>query len=634
MTLIADSVRQLAAGLMVLALVIAALVLGQAILVPLAGAAIVSFILAPIVRWQVARGIPRGLAVGGVMSVVLAALAGVTLLLSVELISLTAKIGDYRENIIQKVRAVSALGREDGVLRRATRSIDQITDAVGRELAKPGKNEVEPNGVTGPVVVREAQGPTAALAGLAQAVERFAAFGLTVLFTLFLLLQHQDMRDRIVRVIGTDNLSDTTSAMSDAGKRLSRLFLAQAILNGGYGLAVGLVLWAIGLPGALLWGVLAALMRFVPFVGSFIAAAPPVLLAAGVDPGWGLALFVMAMFVATEIAMGNLLEPMFLGSRVGLSPFAMIAAASFWTLVWGPVGLLVAAPLTMALVVLGRYIQGLTFISVLLGDEPALEPDQELYHRLLAGDALAAAEQIEAATTAGIGQAADALVLPALRLAAFDDRNGRLSREQATTVRRTLAEAVAGTTTLGRPAKLRQSAAGGVLVVPARGDIDITSAAFLASCISAETGRVVHASDNASGLTALSAANSGEDGEQLAAIVILTAGGASQRQLRFVATRAARDFDKARVIVLKPVADERSDREVAVEPEGARLVPTVAELLVNLEPELSGATPSGQHLREALDDPGSSGPAATPDQSANESLANARSSVAIRSISA
>jgi predicted PurR-regulated permease PerM len=591
MTMLTASVRHLAAALVVGALAVAALVLGQAILIPLAGATIVSFMLAPIVRWLSARGLPHGLSVAGVLVIVLSMLVGATMMLSIELLSITARISDYRENLTAKVRTVLVLGRDDGVFKRAADSIDQLTEALGHELARPTGRDAQTTDPSGaPIAVTTVDNsPSAAIARFTAWAEPGAKFALLLLFTLFLLLQHQDMRDRIVRVFGTDHLTETTSAMSDAGKRLSRLFLAQALMSAAYGVVIGLVLWTAGVPGALLWAVVSALMRFVPFIGSYIAAVPPILLAASVDPGWGLAIFTAIFFVVSELVMGNLVEPLVLGRRVGLSPFAMIAAASFWTLVWGTVGLLLAAPLTMTLVVLGRYVPGLAFVSILLGDEPALEPHQELYHRLLSGDALAAAEHIETASEASnLVQTTDGLLLPALMLAANDARNGRLSQAQATAIHEAVEEAIELVPGLGTPQQNEDTDVE-ALVVPVRGEIDITAAIFLARLISARSCQA--ASSHATGLTAL-ASIARRDGEApLSAIVIANVGGIPRRQLQFIAARAARDHPGARILVLAPTTSRDATSQTHPEAQAvAQEMSTVAELLANLEIEKNNPT--------------------------------------------
>ena len=292
------------------------------------------------------------------------------------------------------------------------------------------------------------------------------------------------------------------------------------------------------------------------------------------------------------LVMGNVIEPLVLGRRVGLSPFAMIAAASFWTLVWGPVGLLLAAPLTMALVVVGRYIQGLSFISVLLGDEPALEPEQELYHRLLSSDALAAADQIETAMEdTSLAQASDRLVLPALALAANDVRTARLGEPQLETIGKTLDEATELHEDLAsKPERDDEDAQ--VVIVAARGMVDVMAAKFLARVIEADTHQATRAIERSTGLTALALGGFNDGDSRPASIVIVSVAGLPKRQLELMAARASRSFPESGIIVLsaatvaEPVPSPGSASQAAKSgpsaPE-AKHISTVVELIGNLK---------------------------------------------------
>jgi predicted PurR-regulated permease PerM len=586
MSMISDSIGQIAAAMIVAAFVIVALIVGQTVLVPLAGAIIISFILSPLVRKLVSFGAPNAVSVIGVVGLALVLIVSASTLLSVELLSITSRMGDYRGNLAAKARDISALGREDGVLTRAAETVSQLSESLSREFTD--RTQYSPESASAPndkvVVAQPGQSTSSLLNILSEPVAKLA---LLIVFTIFLLLQHQDMRDRIVRILGPDNLSETTSAMSEAGKRLSGLFLAQTIMSVGYGILIAAVLWIAGLPGALVWGVLAGVMRFVPFIGSYIAAVPPVILAAGVDPGWWLAIFVGSFFIVSELVMGNVVEPLVLGRRVGLSPFAMIAAASFWTLVWGPVGLLLAAPLTMTIVVLGRYVRGLSFVTVLLGDEPPLEPEQELYYRLLSSDDLAAAEQIETATeNNSLAHAADNLVLPALMLAAQDTRVGRLTEHQTAALRETLSEA-----SELHPGLMRQPAddEAAFLLVAARGEVDLIGTSFLSRVIESDTKQSVRAIMHATGLSALSLNGCNADDTPPGHIVIASLSGLPRRQLQLMAARATRSFPGASVIVLDPAAGAGAPiRPARSEPQGAatsdaKYVETVGELIENLK---------------------------------------------------
>lgn len=555
MPLLADSIRSLASALTIAAIVIAGLVVGRDVLIPFAIATILTFMLQPVTRWLTNRRVPQVAAVGGVFGALIALLAGLSVLFSSQLLQLTADLTTYRQNMVEKARMLNGISSGEGVLRRAVDSVDRLAKEIGEELQKP-----DAAATTEQVVVTKQQSG-GLIAHLSSLLAPAAQVFLALLFTLFLLMQHQDLRDRLVRVAGTDNLSDTTAAMSDAGERLSQLFLAQAILNVGFGIFVGIALFLIGVPNPLLWGSVTAVMRFVPFVGSFISAIPPIVLAACVDPGWGMAIATLLLFAIGEPIMGHVVEPVWLGSKVGLSPVAMVAAASFWTLIWGPVGLLLAAPITMVIVVLGRYIGGLEFFSILLGDEPALAPEQELYHRILIGDSVAAADQIEQAASGGsLGEVSDAVVIPALRLAAMDQRRSKLDREQAKELNDTLSEVSDLIASEKDKNNEKTSGAPSVLVIPAQGPIDTAAARYVASVVQATTSCPTRAVSHTTGLTALSDIG---PADAPVTIIVITVGGIDPRHLRFIVRRAVRDFPQSRVMVLDagPHRSEASDSE-------------------------------------------------------------------------
>jgi len=210
---------------------------------------------------------------------------------------------------------------------------------------------------------------------------------------IFFLLQRQDLRDRLIRLAGSHDLQRTTEAINDAAYRLSRYFLAQTLLNALFGLIVGIALTFIGVPNPVLFGILAMLLRFVPYIGAVIAAMLPIALAVAVDPGWSMALMTTALFLVVEPLIGQVIEPVVYGHSTGLTPVAIIMAATFWTWLWGPIGLLLSTPLTVCLGVLGRHIPGLRFLDVMIGEEPPLSPAQSFYQRALAGDIDEAVDQ-------------------------------------------------------------------------------------------------------------------------------------------------------------------------------------------------------------------------------------------------
>jgi len=270
-----------------------------------------------------------------------------------------------------------------------------------------------------------------------------AMTALVVLFLIFILLQREDIRDRFLRLAGTADLQRSTAALDDAGSRLSRFFLMQTLLNAGFGVFIAIGLWLIGVPNAVLWGIFAGLMRFVPFIGGIIAAFFPILLAAAVDPGWTMVLATAGLFLVAEPIAGHVIEPLLYGQHTGLSPVAIVISTLFWTLLWGPIGLLLATPLTVCLVVLGRHIEALQFIEVLLGDEPALEPHERFYQRLLAGDDTEAADMAETELKKqSLSAYYDAVAMPALALAQTDAAHGKLSHEKQLEVCETVEEVV------------------------------------------------------------------------------------------------------------------------------------------------------------------------------------------------
>lgn len=576
MPLLANSLRTLSAALVVAALVIATLVLGRAVLVPLALAVIGCFILVPIVRWLEEHSVPEWLSVFSVVVATTGLLLGASIALSSQLLSLTAELPAYRSNVMDKVHAVVGSSAPSGVVTRAIDAVETYQKMLNRELKLGGEQSTEPDGKPETKVVVAQETTSDTWYGIQILAEPLAQMALTFLFTLFLLAQYRDLRDRIVRVFGTDNMTETTSAMSDAGERLSALFTGQVMLNASFGVFVGCVLMIVGVPNAPLWGVVAFVMRFVPFIGVYVAAIPPILLAAAVDPGWTKAICTLALFAIGEPVMGQVLEPFFLGKRAGLSPFAMILAASFWTLIWGPIGLVLAAPLTLVVVVLGRYIPDLEFVSVLLGDEPPLSEQQEFYHRLLSGDSYAANDQIEEARDTSSSEAVlDNLVFPSLHFAVIDRRRGRFDDEAI----KELEESIGDVASESFPDVGKDDAA--VLIVPVRGVFDTFAARFMVGAINARVPGSAHAVLSASGLTALSSVDPGRVSAPKN-LVFITVAGVAEKALAFMAKKGAEKFPSAQVAVLDLT---RTAGHISVSSRGdgqAQVFNRLADLIVSL----------------------------------------------------
>jgi hypothetical protein len=262
-------------------------------------------------------------------------------------------------------------------------------------------------------------------------LQPLAMAGLVIVFVVMILLEREDLRDRLLRLAGRSDLHRTTVAMDDAARRISRYLSRQLVVNACCGLPIGFGLALIGIPNAALWGIFAATLRFLPYLGIVIAAGFPVALAVAVDPGWMLLVWVVLLFVGVELVVANLLEPWVYGASTGLSSVALIAAATFWTWLWGPIGLLLSTPLTVCLVVLGRHVPQLEFLDVMLGNQPVLAPDETFYQRLLANDPEEATEQAEEfVKERSLAEFFDEVAIPALVRAQIDSDDGALLPER------------------------------------------------------------------------------------------------------------------------------------------------------------------------------------------------------------
>ncbi len=378
-------------SIQIFAVFVAAMYFGRDILMPLATAILLTFALAPLVGWLVKRHVPRPVAV---ISVVLAAFAAIILFLVViafQLGSLAQNLPRYQANIETKVESIKDARFGEEMFGR----ISQMMERLGRDVEQNGRPENSNGQAVGqdkppplPVeVVEPALKPLQLLRTiLGPLIEPLATGGIIIVVVIFMLMKREDLRDRFIRLVGTGDLNRTTEALQDAGKRVGRYLLMQLVVNTAYAIPLGAALWIIGVPYAVLWGMLALILRFVPYIGPIIASIFPLALALAVDPGWTVVLWTAAIFVALELVSNNFLEPWLYGSRTGLSSIAIIVAAIFWTWLWGPLGLLLSTPLTVCLVVLGRHVPRFQFLDVLLGNEPVLEPYQQHYQRLLSGD--------------------------------------------------------------------------------------------------------------------------------------------------------------------------------------------------------------------------------------------------------
>ncbi len=384
------------ASLLLVVATMVALYLGREILVPVTLAILLSFVLVPAVRMLRRLHVPRAAAVLLVVVTVFGALFGIGSLIASEASQLASDLPRYTQTMSAKIKDLRGATAGSGSL---SRIVDMVQD-LSATLQPPPAAEVrgEPGSRTHPLTVEI----TPARASVVDTLQTFAGpllhplatTGLILIFTIFILLQREDLRNRAIRLAGgSGDLRRTTAAIDDATSRLSRFFLAQLALNIAFGLVIGLGLWIIGVPSPTLFGVLAAILRFVPYIGAAISALLPLILAAAVDPGWSMLIATAALFLIVEPICGHVIEPLLYGHSTGLSPIAVILAATIWTFLWGPIGLVLATPLTVCLVVLGRHVERLWYLDVLLGDQPALSPPEIFYQRMLAGDPAEAIDQ-------------------------------------------------------------------------------------------------------------------------------------------------------------------------------------------------------------------------------------------------
>ena len=377
--------------------VVAGIYFGQPVLMPLALAVVMSFALAPLV------GMLRKVRVGHVPSVLLALgfalvlIAGIGTFVGSQVAGLANSIPSYQNNISRKIVSLRGTAH-GGTLTRLNRTIEAVGEAIsGRDRPSTVAAGTPTDETPVPVVVQRQTVAPWELAGsiLGPLLEPLATLALVLVFVGFILLQKDDLRDRFIRLAGLGDMQRTTVALDEAASRLARYLSLQTAINGGFGITVGIGLYLIGVPNPGLWGMIGMLFRFVPYIGVPIAFLFPAILALAVDPGWQMLVWVAALYGGVEFIIGQAIEPFVYGRSMGLSPVAVLVAAVFWTLLWGPVGLLLSTPLTMCFVVLGRHIDDLKFLDVLLGDQPALAMDESLYLRMLADDPDDAAQDAE-----------------------------------------------------------------------------------------------------------------------------------------------------------------------------------------------------------------------------------------------
>jgi predicted PurR-regulated permease PerM len=431
-----------------LVLIIACLYWAKAVLMPIALAVLLTFLLNPVVSALQSRGLPRTPAVLVVVVLVFSLIGGIVWTVTRQFAMLAYELPRYQQNLKDKVGDLRDLG-QNSVVERVLMTIKEVTNELQRArrpLSGPqasGEPKVVPNSepqAAGEPEATRTQDPEkpvpvvvqtpSVLWQLPSVLESLATAGLVIILVIFMLIRYADLRGRLLYLAGRNRLTIATKALDEAGHRISRYLLMQSIINGSFGMAVGLGFFLLGVPYAILWGFLAAVLRFIPYVGPPIAAVLPSALSLAVFPGWVQPILVIGLILVLELASNMIMEPLLYGQSAGVSEVALLVAVAFWTWLWGAVGLVLATPLTVCIGVLGKYIPQIEFIGVLLGDEPVMESPTSYYQRLIAQDQDEAAALVdEYLETHALDTLYDDVLIPALNSAKRDRDLGTLTEE-------------------------------------------------------------------------------------------------------------------------------------------------------------------------------------------------------------
>ena len=438
-------------ALLLIAFVVAALYFGRSVFVPIALATLITFLLSRLVT-RLERWIGRIAAVLVTVIAMFTIFAGASWVIGRQVIDLADKLPDYQANIVAKIRSLKLPA--GGPLARFSSSVHVLQS----ELAAPGpapstdrarsdSSTRTPPPVASPIPVKVIEGrsaiPQLMQETLSAILSPLGTAALVLLLVIFMLLKREDLRGRLIRLVGQGRISTTTRAMEDAGRRVSRYLSTQFLVNTGYGICVAFGLQFIGVPNAALWGVLAAVLRFIPYVGPWVGALLPVLLSFAISSNWFTPLITIALFIVLEAIVSNFVEPWLYGANTGVSPIALIISAVFWTWLWGPVGLVLSTPLTVCLAVIGRHVPRLEFLGTLLSEDQALAPHEEFYHRLLSFSMDSAEEFANKyVETESLTALYDNVLIPAIAAVEIDAHSGSLTAEQRTSASQRIHEII------------------------------------------------------------------------------------------------------------------------------------------------------------------------------------------------
>lgn len=546
-----------AAGLTIAALVIAGLYFGSPIFIPFVLAGVLSFILQPLVRWLHRRYVPRTAAVLGVVLATTLAIGLLVSFIAREASFLAAELPKYESNLREKAKDATDALQRVGIWYNVSRLYERLeSDVTVQKEAAPLKVEVQQNELRPFVAILEYVKLT---------LIPLTTLALVFIFTVLILLQYYDLRDRVVYLFGPTEIGRTTQAFNEAAHDLSKYFRLQASLNLSFGIVIGVCLWLVGLPNAALWAALAALSRFVPYIGGVIAAAGPLLMAAAVDPTWATVLTVGAIILVAEMFVGYVVEPLLFGTKTRMSPLAVVTAAVFWTTLWGPIGLILALPITLAVIVFGEHVPRLRFLQVLFGNNPTLSDSQRLYHLLLANHPARAFEDLSRyiAEKKSLFDYMDQVFIPAMALASKDVNNGILKHSQREELKQAIVEfAELFKETVKMRATERDSPSAPlkedwkILLISARGAFDQAIVELTSVLLREESCLNVTAS-SLGGLTGIAQSAANENAVDYFAIA--TTGSVTDSQLNLLLRRAKRDLVPLQIAVLRGCVGDKSD---------------------------------------------------------------------------
>jgi predicted PurR-regulated permease PerM len=454
---------------------VAALYWGRPIFMPVATAILLAFVLAPVVARVQRRGLGRTPAVIVTVALLVLTSLGVGAVVAQQVVQLADALPARSDTIKGKVRAAKQWLVGDGES-RFERLLDDVSGIIAPKSPQPQEK----------VVVEPASPLTSWLDNyISRPAEILGQAAFTFILTVYMLLRREDLRNRMIRLLGAGKVTTTTKAVDDASQRISKYLFSQLMVNSAFGAVITLGVFALGVKYSILWGFIATLMRYVPYIGTWVGLIPPVLFSFATAPawggGWGQPVAVLALFLGLEAFCNNVVEPAVYGQSMGLSEVAQLVAAAFWAFLWGPIGLILSGPLTVCLLVLGRHVRRFEFLAVLLGDEPALEPRVAFYQRLTARDQDEAAEvAVQEAKRTSPEETFDAVIVPALCLARRDREEGDLDAADLRFVvraAREVAEEVAelSTAPAGNPDERVR-----VLLCPARDEVEYVAAELLA----------------------------------------------------------------------------------------------------------------------------------------------------------